>query len=315
VLNVGRAKPLASEFATDLRYFGWGPAIARLRLGLPRRLRTHPRFEGSWHRKRHNAVRQYLVPRFGDVAARWRDRPLPQVSDPDAKVWTCWWQGEEQAPPVVRECLASIRRNASKQVICITEENCSEYIDIPEHLIRRVSNGSMSFTHLSDYIRFSLLYKYGGLWLDATIWCGRPIPDEVFDRRLFTCKRVAEDHQYVSQYRWTSFALAGWPGHPFFGLLADLTASYWERNTRLIDYLLIDYFIEMSYESVAKGDIDAVPLNNPHTEHMPLSDEFQDDVLCRLVASTWMFKLTYKRQYNERIGDRATFFGAIVSGK
>ena len=54
------------------------------------------------------------------------------------KIWTCWLQGEEQAPPIVKKCLASIRRHSGgREVIVITEKNMWQYVSFPDFILRK----------------------------------------------------------------------------------------------------------------------------------------------------------------------------------
>ena len=49
------------------------------------------------------------------------------------RIWQCWWQGEESAPPIVRKCFESVRRYAENcEIVIITKTNYSEYISIPD---------------------------------------------------------------------------------------------------------------------------------------------------------------------------------------
>ena len=128
--------------------------------------------------RKHETVLKYLEGRFGDYYASYDyGAPLPPL-DPalEGKIWMCWWQGEENAPEIVRACIDSVRRNAGgHEVVVITDENLSKYVDIPEWALDKVHAGIMSRTHLSDLLRLSLLAEHGGLWLDATFYCTGPL--------------------------------------------------------------------------------------------------------------------------------------------
>lgn len=78
--------------------------------------------------RKHETVLKYLEGRFGDYYASYDyGAPLPPL-DPalEGKIWMCWWQGEENAPEIVRACIDSVRRNAGgHEVVVITDENLS----------------------------------------------------------------------------------------------------------------------------------------------------------------------------------------------
>ena len=44
-------------------------------------------------------------------------------------IWVMWWQGEENAPEIVKCCINSIRKNANNhEVIIISEKNLKNYV-------------------------------------------------------------------------------------------------------------------------------------------------------------------------------------------
>ena len=61
------------------------------------------------------------------------NRPLPEApQERRNRVWMCWWQGLENAPDLVKACVASVQKNAGNhEVTIITLENYKEYIDVP----------------------------------------------------------------------------------------------------------------------------------------------------------------------------------------
>lgn len=103
-------------------------------------------------------------------------------------IWTCWWQGKNFAPELIKACWNSWKLHVplEMEIVVITKDNYSEYIEIPEYVLDKVNNGSISLATLSDIIRHSLLYKYGGMWLDATIYMNDDIPIDVFEYDIYT---------------------------------------------------------------------------------------------------------------------------------
>lgn len=63
-----------------------------------------------------------------------------------------------------------------------------------------------------------LLYEHGGLWTDATVYVSQPIPEEVFQKPLFTIASHI-DTDNISQGRWTGFILGSCPK----GILCSFT--------------------------------------------------------------------------------------------
>ena len=219
-------------------------------------------------------------------------------------VWICWWTGEENAPPLVKQCIHSIYRAAGKHPgHLITEQNYAEYLSIPGFMLRRVREGTMGLAHLADYIRVSLLAQYGGLWLDATIFCASPIPTFYFEMPFFTCKSPDTPSRYLSRFRWTTFCLGGQKEHIFYCFLKESFETYWTNHAYAVDYLFFDHLINLAYEHIPAihDALNAVPVNNLHR------DDLQAAMNAALPATSFdsiiqddtiLYKLSWRENYS-----------------
>lgn len=98
--------------------------------------------------------------------------PAPTLS---RKIWLLWLQGEAQAPDMIRTCINSWRtRNPGWDVEVIDEARLAGLIDLPDFPAHVAPN------HKANVIRLRLLARYGGVWVDATTACQRPL-DEWID--------------------------------------------------------------------------------------------------------------------------------------
>lgn len=119
----------------------------------------------------------YLCKNYAYVIEKYKNVKIETVPlKDDCPIFVCWLQGEEAMPPVVKACYASIKRFAQNHpVVLITSENLSQWVAIPEHILRKVSEGKITPTHFSDIIRVNLLAKYNAIWLDASIYLTAPL--------------------------------------------------------------------------------------------------------------------------------------------
>ena len=170
----------------------------------------HPMAITRWKDK---VLLGWLKKNYAHVIQKYKNLPENNSQESSNVIWSLWWQGEENAPETVKACFASVRRNcgSNHELKVITKENFREYLDVPEHVIKKLESGMITITHLSDILRMGLLYKYGGLWLDATILVTKKIPEEIFESKYFTVKAGLDPKCYgVSLRRWTGF-FAGCP--------------------------------------------------------------------------------------------------------
>ena len=190
-------------------------------------------------------ILEYLYNKLDLLIENYKEDTNIGIKEEHSPIWVCWWSGEDKAPMIVKQCIKSIRKNAGKHpVYLITEKNYIEYIDIPPYILNKLTSGIMCIANFTDYLRVSLIEKYGGLWLDATIFCSGRIPEECFETSFYTCKSYPVKSRYVSQFSWTSFCLGGWKNHVFYRFFKEALEKYWRDEETSIDYLLVDYIIE-----------------------------------------------------------------------
>lgn len=314
-----RLKMTTDALASDLQF---SPRYAWLRLcdELGGRL-GFSGLSARAHEKKEQWIQSYLEVHLQPVLERMN--AAPDVGSPveQAPVWVCWWTGEETAPALVQKSIASIRRNAgSHPVHLITKDNVSRYLTVPAHILEKYNQGRMCTANLTDYIRFALLAKYGGLWLDATIFCAQPLPDDFFRLPVFTCKGRTGDGKYISDYRWTTFCFGGYQGNVLFRYIQAAFGLYWKEHNTIIDYLMLDHLIELGRRTVpAIGQcLDAIPENNMHR------DDLQAAMNAARPAGDWdtilhpdttLYKLSWRETYQETTpeGD-LTVFGKLLRG-
>lgn len=259
----------------------------------------------SWYcnRKKHQWILQYLERKFRTLIKNHQENQNKGIQSEHAPIWVCWWQGEEDAPTLVQKCIKSIRENAGVHPVnIITKDNYSNFLQIPNYIIEKLEANQLSVANFSDYLRFSLLNRYGGLWLDATIFCSKQIPEGYFEVPIFTCKSKPVKSKYVSQHRWTSFCFGGWKTNTLFDFFQCAFELFWEQENQAIDYLFVDYLIALSIQKFDQVSccFEELPRNNP------CRDDLQAAMNAKIPADQWgdviqydtiFYKLSWREQY------------------
>ncbi|MBQ3377807.1 MAG: capsular polysaccharide synthesis protein [Synergistaceae bacterium] len=247
----------------------------------------------------------------GGVNAQTQKAAMPPV-------WVLWLQGEDVMPEIIKACYKSVKANAANHPVkLITQENLKDYIKLPEHIFNLLNSKKMTLNAFANLCRLYLLYNYGGLWLDATIFITSEIKPEVFDLPFYSIKReINFKSRNVALGRWTTFLLAAKPGNILCRAVLDLLTEYWRVKDVLIDYELFDYFIYLAYENIpaCKAMIDNLNLNNPDLYALSklLNSEFNQDKFDDITSRTQFFKLTHKQKFNKLINDNKTFYAHIL---
>lgn len=76
-----------------------------------------------------------------------------------------------------------------REIILITKDNFSYYINLPNFIMKKFNNGNISIQQFSDIIRVYLMYNYGGIWLDATILIKDKLDNAIFNYNFYSVKR------------------------------------------------------------------------------------------------------------------------------
>ena len=211
------------------------------------------------------------------------DKPIindEKIIEKSNKIWICWFQGIENAPELVKACYNSVLKNyKDKEIIVLTEENYKKYVDMPEHIIKKWEKGYITFAHFSDILRIELLSKYGGLWLDSTIFTTKR-SELVFNENieLFVYKQVDLDRKNPLSIVASSWLMYSNKNNNIINLTKKLLHEYWKNYNHIINYNLIHLFFTLSTE-VYKDEWNKVPTFNnisPHILQFELNDDFEE---------------------------------------
>ncbi len=304
---LGRTQMTLNSFKSDC-HFSFYYAILRLldELGGRAGLKN---ISNNAHRNKDKWIINYLCKKYSKILTKYKTGTVGNKVE-NSPIWVCWWTGEETAPELVRQCIQSIRRCSGKrEVIFIDKNNYFKYIQVPNYMLEKVKQKKMGLAHLADYIRVSLIAKYGGLWLDSTIFCSKEIPDGYFSQPFFTCKsKENPDSKFISKMRWTTFVLGGYSENIVFLYLKEMLEEYWKNEEVAIDYLLFDYIIEIGYEKsdYIKEMIDNVPINNIHRDELQAAMNVAEKAgkFHEIInEGTVLYKLSWREAYSLKTAD------------
>ena len=270
---------------------------------------------------KHKCILRYLKDHYSGFIADYADRPSIEQSNNDIPaIWTMWWQGTENLPDIVKICYSSFRKySGTHPVKILTSQNFREYVDLPGYIFDRVNSGAITITHLSDIMRFYLLYHYGGLWLDSTIYITDGIPDAVFESEYYTVKRhPTPRNRSVAQDRWANFLVAAKKGSVLCGFVLDFFLEYWRTQDRFIDYFLLDYVINIAYDELpeCRKILDSVPYVDYDLYLLEniMNREYSPEEWEALKNSTHFSKLAWRKPGRKTtLSGRQTIFAHLLA--
>jgi hypothetical protein len=214
------------------------------------------------------------------------------------KIWVCWLQGEDQAPHLVKRCIASIRANSGgRDVVVLTSRNLQDYIELPGYIMEKYERGLISNTHFSDILRISLLAQHGGLWVDATVWVTEPMPAYITEGPMFCFKvPIVAGPSPIKASNWLIAAQAG---HPIIVKTREVLCEYWRHEARAKHYFIFHLIFALVCDSNSKmkrlwKSIPYFSNSNPHVLQFELFDEYNEKRYQEICRFSPLHKLTYK---------------------
>lgn len=213
------------------------------------------------------------------------------------KVWVCWMQGMELAPALVQRCYRSLLENLpDKEIVLLTEENLSKYVQIPDFIMEKLHKGIITRTHFSDILRVELLIQNGGTWIDATVLCTGNVPIYMLEDEFFIFQKVKPGSD-GSAINMSSWFMSAWSNQKFLLATRELLYAYWKKNDRMIDYFLLHLFMMIVKDYYLKEwqqKVIPYPNSLPHVIQLMLFESFDQRRWDAALASTPFHKLTYK---------------------
>ena len=303
------------DLVIDLKYFSFKLAFVRFINGISYRGSILKKVNKWSLKKKDKYILEYLSQNYGYIIDKYKNEEETAIYSKKQNIWICWLQGEESAPQLVKNCIDSVRRNSNgHEVVIITKDNFKEYVDIPDYILEKYEKGIISHAHFSDIMRMSLICKHGGIWIDATVFCTKKIPDKILNQLFFTCKSPMVETDYISNLQWTSFIIGGQKNSLFFRFNLEFYLEYWKTEKQLIDYLFIDYVIYLGYQNIKsiKNVMDSNEINNTRRDELYsiFNEEFNLERYNELLESnTYFYKLSWREKFkNNTIKGDNTFY-------
>jgi hypothetical protein len=244
-------------------------------------------------------------------------RPENDIGKNDFIYWTCWLQGLEAAPALVRACINSAAKHAKGYtVIVITYENLDTFVTLPPFIFEKHKRGFIAPPQFTDILRTYLLFTYGGVWFDSTVFFTARIPGNLVKQPLFFFKSPLDDI-YCPVSNW--FIISAERNNLL--LFRELCAlcEYWRINTKLFDYFIYHYFLQViiNTDAESSGLFHKIPYRsnqNPHYLQKKLLFTGFNRELWELVKNvSFCHKLTYKKPEVKKDKEPDTFFSHIVT--
>ena len=262
-------------------------------------------------------VKQRLAKKYKSVLDEFDNNWNPNLShESNRTIWIFWWQGMENAPDLVKFCYESVKKNLGSdwEIVLLTEHNYKEYVAFPTHIVEKFQSGTITLTHLSDLLRLELLIKYGGLWLDATVFCSSGnIPKSIIESDFFCfmAQKPGSNGRAIPISSWFMYATTN---NKLLVATRKLIYEYWKKKDYMVDYFLLHHFLSIVLDHYPDTSKSIPPFCNsvPHILLLHLFCKYDEKYWQDLKQMTCFHKLSYKLE-KEKCSETGTYYDAIIN--
>lgn len=317
---------LFTEFVLLSKHYGFRPAFYTLIWWLNFYISTPFRFALSkWALlKKTKWLDKHIERNYSIIIDKYKRVKSEREYVEKPIIWIFWGQGEECMPALVSSCFRQLKVN-HENVVLITNKNINEYIEISSIIQQKVKTGQITWAHFSDVVRTSLLYKYGGLWLDATLW----VPSKISFNQLKEFDVYSANGEQKLNNRsicfWTSlnFNWSGWclwsnqKESSLYGFVSEMLSTMVINEKMTLDYVLIDYLIYYAATHFPEVNeqmmrISSMRCNQKNTLATLMNEPFDEKKYGELCLTDNFFKLSFRAPWKATTPDgRLTFYGKL----
>ena len=235
-------------------------------------------------------------------------------------VWFSWLQGMDEAPEIVRTCLASQRKHLPNYDFRIVDmENYQQWVELPEYVIKKFRKGQIPPASFSDLLRLSLLKKYGGVWMDASVYCSGFGNDKLRERWDRIMKSEVAVFHYFKHGSKNPCGLSTWffaavPNHVVISSVLDMLLAYWKDYDCLVDYYIIHLFLGLALRDFPEV-VEKMPCENSYHSLLlgnALGRAYREEDWEELIEHVSIHKLNY-RKAEEAMKNKNGYYWHIVN--
>lgn len=268
---------------------------------------------------------KYITKHYADIIENYRVNPPTTILTNSTYIWVFWAQGEEQMPPLIQACYKQLC-HFNSNITLVTNQNINNFINLPLIIYEKVKDGRITWANFSDIVRNTLLARYGGLWLDASVWVSGILPfDKISTMPFYTANApvpmATNSIRFWTSFQWNWSSWCLWAkdqNYLLYSFVSDMLKSIAEREQYWPDYVIQDYLIHyacrifpsirqdmetMSIKNCRRGDLAAI-MNQP----------YDNDLYRKLISTDFVFKLSFRSPWSEKTSQgEQTFYGYILS--
>lgn len=174
-------------------------------------------------------------------------------------IWSLWYQGVDKAPTMVQECWKSWKKhNPDYEFKLLDQTSLFEYVNF--HKLLDLNRKDLTIQKISALSRIHLLNNYGGIWVDATLFCIKPLDswlDEHMQEGFFVFDKPGPDRLSSNWF------IAANPGNVLIETLTkEFTDLYVNNNFTFQNTWVGKYIVDLGVQKFNTSDMTDFWLSN-----------------------------------------------------
>ena len=150
-------------------------------------------------------------------------------------IWIFWYQGIQEAPNIVKTCILSWKlHHLDYDLKILNEKTIHDHITIPNFIT--IKRKDFNYQEYANFVRLALLKKYGGIWVDANIYCFQSLDNwlpALLNENVFLLQSNFGDRLNVNWF------IAATPNHYLINEWKKNYDDFFEENYFRIDNTFI----------------------------------------------------------------------------
>lgn len=200
--------------------------------------------------KRYSLFTDFLIKKYGDKLID-TEANIPLI-EKDCKVYTFWFQNLENAPAIVKKCIAinaEILKKQNIEFVILDKDNMSKYIELPNEILSLVDEGYIDLLQLSVFVRLKVLLEYGGLWIDSTVLLNDVFSiNDIINRKTVSLNLNDKNFTYSNNgltvvNPFVSSFLAFGKQHSGWKIIYNIFVDYYLEYKKEFNYYIIDNIV------------------------------------------------------------------------
>ncbi|WP_026528493.1 capsular polysaccharide synthesis protein [Butyrivibrio sp. VCD2006] len=246
-----------------------------------------------------------------------KDRPwekLPKENN-SGTVWIMWLQGIDKAPDIVKRCIESQKAfMPDKKFVFLDETNIGDYVKLPDYIVEKWKKGIIGNALYSDLVRNELLIKYGGYWIDSTVFFTDDALISDIDKLplfMFSYYYFGFNPEIMELNNWFIHSCTN---NNMLCLLQKLLFAYWKDYDHAANYYIYQIFLTIVNEYYEKeyADMPIISQAQSHVLATYIYDDFDPVKYEVLKKTTGVHKLS-TRFDADKISKKGTFYDVVIN--